>query len=635
MNRPNSVVRQPWQPHRAPLGALAALLLGLLGCGHLQQARLQSEDDNEREPYGVRTIGDVCQVGNAVPLPLGGVGLVTGLEGTGGESPPDNYRAMLVKELQQRRVKNINELLASPNTAVVLVSAQIPPGARKGDAVDVQVSLPHGCKATSLRGGYLQECFLYNYDFARHLRPDYDGPQSMLLGHRLAQAEGPVLVGVGSSDGDEAGRLKQGRIWSGARVRVDQPFLLVMNDNEQFARMTGHVANRVNETFQGVTHGPAGETVAYTNNNLAVSLNVPAPYRLNLPRFLRVVRLIPLSAAPNAPAGPASGSGGRRSYRQQLAEHLLDPARTVTAALRLEALGEGSKAALKRGLESKHPLVRFCAAEALAYLGSPACGDELSRAVAEQPLFRAFALSALASLDEAISRVKLRDLLMAATDDETRYGAFRALRALDERNPAVRGELLNDSFWLHKAAPGTPPLVHISSTRRAEVVLFGEEPFLKPPFSFLAGEFTVTATEDDTTRCTVSRVPLRGAPTHRQCSLKLEDVLRTMTDLGGMYPEVITLLQQADTCQSLSCRVRCDALPQAVSVYDLVQAGQEKGAAADELVPAGQDLGATPTLYETGVPSHSGQVRDKEAALRDRKPRPNAKAPTETADAGE
>src|SRR5205823_6553112 len=105
-------------------------------------------------------------------------------------------------------------------------------------------------------------------------------------------------------------------------------------------------------------------------------------------------------------------------------------------------------------------------------------------------------------------------------DDETRYGAFRALRTLDGHNEAVQGELLNESFWLHRVAPNTPPLVHISSTRRAEIVLFGEEPRLKPPFSILAGEFTVTASEDDP-RCTLSRYPLRGAASHKQCSLDL------------------------------------------------------------------------------------------------------------------
>ena len=41
-----------------------------------------------------------------------------------------------------------------------------------------------------------------------------------------------------------------------------------------------------------------------------------------------------------------------------------------------------------------------------------------------------------------------------------------------------------------------------------------------------------------------------------------------------MYPEVVELLQQAQDCQSLSCRVRVDALPQATSVFELAKAGR-------------------------------------------------------------
>jgi hypothetical protein len=72
-----------------------------------------------------------------------------------------------------------------------------------------------------------------------------------------------------------------------------------------------------------------------------------------------------------------------------------------------------------------------------------------------------------------------------------------------------------------------------------------------------------------------------------------------MADLGGQYPEVLALLQQASSCGSLSCRVRVDALPQATDVHDLVKAGKDLA----ELVPGGQDLGKTPTLYDTGLPS--------------------------------
>jgi hypothetical protein len=274
----------------------------------------------------------------------------------------------------------------------------------------------------------------------------------------------------------------------------------------------------------------------------------------------------------------------------------------VIAALRLEALGQKSIPALKHALDSKHPLVRFCSAEALAYLGSPSCGEELAQAIRQYPLFRVFGLTALASLDEAICHIKLKELVAADLEDETRIGAFRALRTLNESDPLVRGELLNDSFWLHRVAPGTKPLVHVSTSKRAEVVLFGETPTLRPPFSFLAGEFAITATEDDM-RCTVSRFPLGGAPSRKQCPLEVEAVLRAMADLGAQYPEVIALLQQAGTCDSLSCRIRVDALPQSTDVYDLVKAGQDPS----ELIPAGQDLGLTPTLYDKGLPAHKAQ----------------------------
>src|SRR6202011_837777 len=123
--------------------------------------------------------------------------------------------------------------------------------------------------------------------------------------------------------------------------------------------------------------------------------------------------------------------------------------------------------------------------------------EELGKAVVKQPMLRSFALTALASLDESVSRFQLRELLTTSADDETRYGAFRALRALDENDPLVQGEFLNDSFWLHRVAPDAPPLAHVSTTRRAEIVLFGETPTLKPPFSFLAGQFAVTATPGD------------------------------------------------------------------------------------------------------------------------------------------
>jgi flagellar basal body P-ring protein FlgI len=594
MNRRYSVCCLPGGAGHALLGLLGGALLVLAGCAH-QQARLQSADEGERDRYEVKTIGDVTTVGNAEPIPAAGVGLVEGLDGTGGEAPPGEYRTMLEDQLRKKGVRNVKEIMSSRNCALVVVTAQVPAGSHKGDLIDVEVTIPPRSRATSLRGGYLHQCVLFGYDYASNLSANYNGSAVALKGPIVAKAEGPILVGFG--DGDEAGRVKQGRIWSGARCTIDWPFSLVLNPDQQYARVAAQVADRVNDAFAASPRLAPDTAVAVAHNNVAVTLIVPSQYHLNLPHFLRVVRLVPLRENPD---GSGTTTANRRPYRQRLAEDLLDPARTVVAALRLEALGQDSIPALKTGLGSDHPLVRFCAAESLAYLGSPACAEELAKVVEKQPALRAYALTAMASLDEAACRLKLRELVTAPLEDEARYGAFRALRALEDRDQAVQGEYLNESFWLHRVAPNTPPLVHISSTKRAEIVLFGEEPCLKPPFSFLAGEFAVTASEEDQ-QCTVTHfAPHGGNPSRRRCSVKLAELLRVMADLGASYPEVIDLIRQADSCQCLSCRVRCDALPRVTSVYDLVKAGKARPGDPEggEQLLNGQDLGATPTLYE-------------------------------------
>jgi hypothetical protein len=563
-----------------------------------QQFRAQAEDETERDPYQVRTVGNITKVGNAEPLPVGGVGLVTGLDGTGGDTVHDPYRETLVDDLRKEGVPNVEQLLTNPNNALVLISGFIPPGAHKGQKIDLEITLPRGSRVKSLRGGYLHSCKLYNYDFTRHLDPGYAGPNSALKGHPIIKAEGPVLVGLG--DGEDADRLKRGRIWAGGLCLKEQPFALVMNTDQQMVRLSVMVGNRVNETFQADTRNDPGDALAIAQDKYGVLLKVPAQYRLNQPHFLRVIRFIPLDG--QAALGPPTDQGGHKSYRSRLAEDLLNPARTVESALRLEALGQMSIETLKQGLSSPHPLVRFCAAESLAYLGCPACCPELARAVATQPMLRAFGLTALASIDESACHIKLQELLTTTSDAETRYGAFRALRALNEEDPLVQGELLNDSFWLHRLAPRTPGLIHISTTQRPEIVLFGEEPCLKPPFWLRSGDFCVTASKDDT-RCTVCRAPLTGTPRRQQCSVKIDDILRTMADMDATYFEAIGILQQGHASHSVTCPICCDALPQKVEAQELARIGKTdinagKTAEGQPLVPGGQELGQTPNLYE-------------------------------------
>src|SRR5579883_3498320 len=107
--------------------------------------------------------------------------------------------------------------------------------------------LPPRSKATSLRGGYLQECVLFNYDYAKRVDPEYTGPDRALKGNTMAKASGALLVGFG--DGDEAARVRRGRIWGGGRCVADAPFLIMLNADQQFARVAALIADRVNDSF--------------------------------------------------------------------------------------------------------------------------------------------------------------------------------------------------------------------------------------------------------------------------------------------------------------------------------------------------------------------------------------------------
>ena len=51
---------------------------------------------------------------------------------------------------------------------------------------------------------------------------------------------------------------------------------------------------------------------------------------------------------------------------------------------------------------------------------------------------------------------------------------------------------MNNSYWLHRVAPGSPGLIHLTTDRRCEIVLFGDNVKLRGPFTLPVGsEFTV------------------------------------------------------------------------------------------------------------------------------------------------
>ena len=133
-------------------------------------------------------------------------------------------------------------------------------------------------------------------------------------------------------------------------------------------------------------------------------------------------------------------------------------------------------------------------------------------------------------------------------------------------------------------------MVHYLTSRRPEIVLFGDTQTLMAPFRIAVGdEFTITANAGDTV-CTISRFSAAKSIAHRQCSMNLADVLQNLAELGGMYTDAVDLLQKADRQGRLSCEVYADAMPKPKDVQELDQIGKDPKLRAN--------VGAMPNLFE-------------------------------------
>jgi hypothetical protein len=150
---------------------------------------------------------------------------------------------------------------------------------------------------------------------------------------------------------------------------------------------------------------------------------------------------------------------------------------------------------------------------------------------------------------------------------ETRYGAFRALWTMDPSEPLVQGEYLGGQFYYHVLDTGGVPMIHVTRSRLAEVVLFGRSQRLVPPLSFNAGnQIMVTSTEAG--EITVSKFTVRDADQKRTVSTKVDEVIRAIVELGGTYPDVVQALQEAKAAGCLPGRFEVEALPKGGRTYD-------------------------------------------------------------------
>ncbi|MEQ8785627.1 MAG: flagellar basal body P-ring protein FlgI [Pirellulaceae bacterium] len=550
----------------------------------LEETLAESADD------GVDLIGDYASPWGMNFLKVEGVALVNNLNGTGSNPADTPLRGRLIAEMDSHSVQSSSSVLAGPNTSLALVYGLVPPGAQKNDLFDVRVVTPSRSDTTSLDGGWLMP--------VRMQRMEMLGG-ALRSGDVSAQGVGPVLVDSMFEGDDDPTHEIRGRVLSGGKVLKPRQLGLVVRGEGHTIKLTAQMASAINYRFNTYDRGGARRGVATAKDDKILELEVPPQYRHYVTRYVGVVRNIALGESP----------AERIDRVERLEARLMDPKTAAVTALQLEGVGEEAVGTLEKALEAADPRVRFFAAEALAYLNQPSAIEPLAQAAAE-PAFRWHAITALAAMDELDAADALAELFHTSSA-ETRYAAFRALRSRSAHDPLVKGELLNQKFYYHVVSTIGDPMVHVSRTRRQEIVLFGHDQKISPPGVLFAGSH-IMLQGADAENVKVTRVYAGDqANEQRTCSTRLDEVIRTVVELGGGYPEVLAMLQESQTKGYLQSRLVIDALPRSGRRYYADQdGGQDAGQAEDseQIEPAGP----LPELFRTDNETGSGSLSDKE-----------------------
>lgn len=514
-------------------------LLALSGCAAPALRSQSPEDLSEALDSKARLIGDVARPFGDRHVKIEAVAIVSGLDGTGEDPAPSPQRSALLHELQTIGVQNPNQFLASPSTALVLVRGFLPPGVQKGDKIDLEVQVPSRSETKSLRGGWLMETRLTEMAVL--------GGQ-IREGHPWAVGEGAVLVDPSASGEKDRMLLTRGRVLGGGHALRSRDMGLFIVPEDKSVRLAGQIGTAINRRFHTFGRG-LKQGVANPKSDERIDLKVHPRYKDNIGRYMRVVRAIPIQE-----------SVGEQALRIQLLERqLLDPITAATAAIRLEAIGHEAIAALLTGVASQDPEVRFYAAEALAYLDDGRAAVPLAQAARDETSFRAYALAALSTVDDIAAHDALLGLLEVPSS-ETRYGAFRALWAMNPNDPLIRGENLGGQFGYHVLNTSGPDMIHVTRSFRPEVVMFGHEQRLQPPFVLEAGKsILIKGAEGD--KVTVSKFAVGQPDQKRTVTTKVDEIIRAVVELGGTYPDVVQALQQAKANRALVSRFEVDALP--------------------------------------------------------------------------
>jgi len=232
--------------------------------------------------HGVR-LRDLADVEGIRENPLSGYGLVVGLNKTGDSGSARFTLVSLANALKSFGVTVSSDQIKVGNVAAVIVTAKLPPYAKRGSRIDVTVASIGNAK--SLQGGLLLLTPLRGTD-----------------GNVYAIAQGPIAIGgytvTAGNDRIQKNHPTVGAVPNGATIEreiaidfqsTDTFYLNLHRPDLKTAALT---ASEINREF--------AEAIAHANDPATIEVKVPESQRSNPVDFLS--RLLDVDVEPQPPA---------------------------------------------------------------------------------------------------------------------------------------------------------------------------------------------------------------------------------------------------------------------------------------------------------------------------------------------
>lgn len=460
-----------------------AAALGVIACGGAacssspkrQVAPAQTAPPRDVPSFLRGTIGAETVVRGAEPILVSGLGVVVGLNGTGGGEIPPAISRTIERDMALRGIGreaagplgsvSPEQLLRSKNVAVVIVEARIAPGAPKGSDFDVFVRTLPGSAVTSLEGGKL---------WTTDMRI---GPAAVFGAQKtrkLAEATGPVFINPFSDTGggaslasieasSDAVTRTMGRVLAGGRV-IEPLLMEVVLDNPSHSRARSMVS-AINTRFPSgprddgpTARGRAGDSIA---------LRIPYEYADTPDEFINIVRCL----RSDSTFVDAAATQYVRALKEQ-------PAYARELMWCLVALGESARKHIVEMYDYPELAPRIAALEAGARLGDPRTVGPLLEIARSAPAtgLRLAAIELLGRMNyNPAVNAELRKL--AETPElETRVAAYEALSKLRDAaivRTIVPGVEPRQPKFVIEQVPSSIPMVYITQQGEPRIALFG------------------------------------------------------------------------------------------------------------------------------------------------------------------